>query len=864
MTVNTPFVISLIALLFYCVLLWIILTREARSRLHVFFSIYLGTMIIWSFGSLMTFANSPLGNTLFWLRMMVMGPYLMPVAFFAFVQVFLMIEWKAVMNLGLLTLLATLVLNFMGLILPQGRLVGSEIDVTYGFPAVVVPALTWVLMIGASAYALIREYRRTRDQIYRNRIKHLLLVLVVIFAGSATNATALKSFPIDITFNIFSALLIANAILRHQLIDINLVVRKGLLYSIPTVLIGSAYFVVTSLSLRYIKASDETQIFLISLIVAILTAVVAQPLRDKAQNWIDKTFYREKYDSWQMLQRVSRTAASVLDLTRLTEMILDEVISTLHLQRAAFFLKRDENGEYVLMTQRGMDGILNLKLARTHPVVSRLAAFGEALSKNDINVLPQFKSLWGQEKEDLERIGAELYIPLKSQGDMVGILAIGPRLSGLSYSEDDIQTLTTLANQTAVAFENARLFSAEQYRREELDSLYSLTRQLIATDDVNDVLDSTTRHVVESVHVQYARLLTQEEDGSFRCRAAYPFRYLDYPVGISKPLTPNVEQIYKKALKQDVAAFINANDEVLNPDDLKALVLVTNHSLAICPLKVGDQAIGLLVLGDETHPSQEPFDADKMRLANAIAGQAASALQRARFHEQMEESFVQTVLALANAADARDTYTNDHSQRMAALAEATCQELGMPESDIRAIHWAAVLHDIGKIGIPDEILRKNGPLDSDEWTIMKRHPEIGAKIVAPVKKLANVAPIIRAHHEKYDGTGYPNGLKGDQIPMGARLLTVVDAYGAMTDDRVYRKSLTHAEAVAELYRCIGSQFDPRIVDAFMRVLDRGIGRKTQPIVYKLEIGGPNLQNKPGESTTRPGSRYGFDHPSSNR
>ncbi len=135
------------------------------------------------------------------------------------------------------------------------------------------------------------------------------------------------------------------------------------------------------------------------------------------------------------------------------------------------------------------------------------------------------------------------------------------------------------------------------------------------------------------------------------------------------------------------------------------------------------------------------------------------------------------------------------------------------------MYWGALLHDIGKIGVPDEILRKAGPLTDEEWELMKRHPELGAEIVAPVKKLVDVAPIIRSHQEKFDGSGYPDGLRGEEIPLGARILAVVDAYGAMTDERVYRKARSHEEALAELRRCAKTHFDPEVVDAFLAVLE---------------------------------------------
>jgi HD-GYP domain-containing protein (c-di-GMP phosphodiesterase class II) len=296
---------------------------------------------------------------------------------------------------------------------------------------------------------------------------------------------------------------------------------------------------------------------------------------------------------------------------------------------------------------------------------------------------------------------------------------------------------------------------------------------------------------------------------------------MGYELGVGKiePVTTN--EYYQRAINLGKALVLDWDDPAFNEVVHHDLFLDFAKSVCISPLLVGDEPVGLLVLGEARRTTRESFDPDKLKLVNAISDQAASALRRATLHEQLEESFVQTVLALAKAMDVRDTYTQDHSQRMAAIADVLCRKLDIDEEQIQAIHSAAALHDIGKIGVPDEILRKPGPLTSQEWDSMKRHPKIGADILAPVIKLVHVAPIIIAHHEKFDGSGYPYGLKGDQIPMGARILAVVDAYIAITDERVYRKARSHKEAISELVKYSGSQFDPTVVNAFLKLVGEG-------------------------------------------
>ncbi|MGI8658788.1 MAG: HD-GYP domain-containing protein [Candidatus Limnocylindria bacterium] len=184
--------------------------------------------------------------------------------------------------------------------------------------------------------------------------------------------------------------------------------------------------------------------------------------------------------------------------------------------------------------------------------------------------------------------------------------------------------------------------------------------------------------------------------------------------------------------------------------------------------------------------------------------------------------FEQTIQALSKAVDARDRYTRNHSSRVSRISEAMARVMRLPEPEIEKITWAALLHDIGKIGIRDHILLKEGPLDKAERTLMNQHPEIGAEIVEPATQLKGEAPLILAHHEWFNGSGYPHGAEALDIPLGARIMTIADAYEAMTSSRPYRKTpLTHEQAIGQLEQFAGIQFDPEIVPILVN-MDRSI------------------------------------------
>jgi response regulator RpfG family c-di-GMP phosphodiesterase len=188
----------------------------------------------------------------------------------------------------------------------------------------------------------------------------------------------------------------------------------------------------------------------------------------------------------------------------------------------------------------------------------------------------------------------------------------------------------------------------------------------------------------------------------------------------------------------------------------------------------------------------------------------------AAYHE-LEDTYRSTLEALGSALDTRDIGTESHSRRVHGYALATARAYGVAPPMMRDLAHGVLLHDIGKIGIPDAILLKPGPLTPEEWTIMRTHPEIGKRLIERIPFLRGAVPIVYSHHEKWDGSGYPRALRGDEIPLGARIFAVVDAFDAMTFDRPYSKAVPFEAAKAEIRRCAGTHFDPTVVDSFLQV-----------------------------------------------
>ncbi len=192
-----------------------------------------------------------------------------------------------------------------------------------------------------------------------------------------------------------------------------------------------------------------------------------------------------------------------------------------------------------------------------------------------------------------------------------------------------------------------------------------------------------------------------------------------------------------------------------------------------------------------------------------------------RLYEDLRNTYMRTIKVLAHAIDARDHYTHSHSENVANYAVLIAEEMRLPAEQVQLIREACELHDLGKIGVEDSILSKPSKLDDKEWESMRKHPLIGAQILEPLSFLDGVIDLVKQHHEHFDGTGYPQGLKGEQILLGARILNLADAYEAMTSARAYRKTpMTKEQAVAEIKKNSGTQFDPKVVEAFLRIVDK--------------------------------------------
>jgi putative nucleotidyltransferase with HDIG domain len=236
--------------------------------------------------------------------------------------------------------------------------------------------------------------------------------------------------------------------------------------------------------------------------------------------------------------------------------------------------------------------------------------------------------------------------------------------------------------------------------------------------------------------------------------------------------------------------------------------------LLAVPLQRQEQVLGCMFGLDK---ASGEFDSVDTKLLNSIANESAIYLENAMLFDGVHGLMMGLLHSLTSAVDAKDAYTCGHSERVALLSRHLAAEIGLSDHQVERVYMAGLLHDVGKIGVPETVLQKPGKLTPEEFEQMKKHPEIGARILQDIKQIKDIIPGVLYHHERFDGKGYPSGLAGESIPQMGRILCLADCFDAMTSNRTYRKALPLEVALIEIRRCSGTQFDPKLAEAFLNI-----------------------------------------------
>jgi HD-GYP domain-containing protein (c-di-GMP phosphodiesterase class II) len=506
-------------------------------------------------------------------------------------------------------------------------------------------------------------------------------------------------------------------------------------------------------------------------------------------------------------------AIAPFDLPTLSQTIVEVVLEEFGQANCSVFLIQSGSDELKRMAVAGpyAGEVRKTILALDGPgQVSQAIRSGQVINTPDVRTASAYLPSW-------EAARSELTLPLKVGEKIIGAIDVQSATPD-AFQADDERLMSIFAERATLILEHARLYAQTEQRLQNLMSLRAVDMAIAGSFDLKLTLGILLDQVLRQLGIHAADVLIfNPVSQSFHYSAGQGFftqalQHTDLHMGDGYAGQAARERrvVTIRDLRKNTGSLVRSAD--FSREGFQTYVGV--------PLLAKGQIKGVLELFQRGGLS---LDEEQQAFLDMLAGQAAIAIESAQLFENLQGSnaelmmaYDETIEGWSHAMDLRDEETEGHSERVTGLTLQLASSLGFKAEDLVHLRRGALLHDIGKIGVPDEILRKPGSLSEDEWVIMRKHPQFAYDMLAPIAYLHKAIEIPFCHHEKWDGAGYPRGLKGEDIPFAARIFAVVDVWDALRSDRPYRKAWSREKALEYIREQSGKHFDPRVVDVFLR------------------------------------------------
>jgi diguanylate cyclase (GGDEF)-like protein len=510
------------------------------------------------------------------------------------------------------------------------------------------------------------------------------------------------------------------------------------------------------------------------------------------------------------LVEVGHAVGMSLDTTEVFRAVYAQVRTVL--ESDAFFVATVDRGRSMVSYRFLVDANVELR-SEDKPLAGTLAGLvverGQPLiirdTERDLSKLGLVRNAWGTVDER-----SILVAPMRIQGLVVGALSV-QSVKPNAYDEGDLELLVAIANEAAVAIERADLYARASGLSKRMVDLHRTGVEISSQRRMEDVIKLFAKAFVDSIGASAAAVYLDTGGETLEFAGNTTGRRPDEHLVLPKSATIGVVSPF------DSSTPIELTDSEHAPEPTRSRMREWGHrALFVQPLRAASEPVGALLV---TWKDPHVFTDDERELIGVLAGIGATAIRSMRIYVKLDDAYLSTVSKLTAMIQARDGYHEDHQRRIAADAVALGERLGLDGDVLRDLRYASLFHSLGKIGVPATILAKSGPLTPEERKIVREHPLLGARILESIEFLRTVVPIVRHANERWDGSGYPDGLKGDVTPLPARILSVAMSYEAMLADRPYRRALHPEAAVAELRTLAGAWYDPTIVEEFIAMIE---------------------------------------------
>jgi len=900
-------------------------------------------------------------------------------------------------------LVSAIVLALLGYI-PRGvEVTAAGISVDYGIWIAVVGFSFLFTVGGRDVYSLLRRHKISSDPAERNQITYLLgaIAILTVFAVISIVPRG-GEYPLSHIGNLVVACLLNYAVATHHLVDFRVFFRRGL----ASTLYGGIFIAICLIWWFLFDVVLHSESGFVSVIIALLsTLVISVVFGDRMRSVIaermEQVFYGEKAGPRRNLSNFIDKIYDAPTLEHFGSQLVSLLTYSIDCRRACFLLPGAGGGDFVSRFNYPhgvIKPLSTMKLRQDNPIVTWLRRESQGLSRREIETLPEFHSLWQEEKEDIRSAEIEMFVPLMHSGRLIAVLTVSKKRKGKLYTVEDLDLIKFTADHVAVSMEKEYLREQVEEQRGELALINRLSAIMTSSVNIEEIFENFAQELNSAIDIDYASVALIEED-HLRILALFSRLNSGRRVGDKIPFKDSAAEWVAEHKESLYQADLEHGREFSNT---KAHIKQGMRCAIYLPLVVRDDVIGTLLIASKHTQAYNPGQIQALKhLASQIAMPIenaqlyARAEQRARVdeltglfnrrhfeerfreeiarHSRRENSFsllmldldsfktyndiyghpsgdlllnqigriikssirsadqafryggdefvvilpetdvedayvvaertreriademkareiavtcsgglanypsdgmmhgelvtmadtalyyakrtggnriylsskilsestsgemgvdarksgLSTVYALASAVDAKDHYTYGHSRKVNTYAVALAEAIGVSPEEVSKISAAALLHDVGKIGVPDKILTKKGELSTLNWKAIRSHPTLGANIVRNVPSLAACVNGVLYHHERWDGTGYPEGLKGDGIPLDARILAIADAFAAMISDRPYRDALSGDKVKEQLRQGAGKQFDPGLVETFIGIVEASLSEKAE-------------------------------------
>ncbi|MFT4004769.1 MAG: diguanylate cyclase [Lacrimispora sp.] len=826
--------ISVTALCFYLFLMLAFVSAK-KSKLVGDFIVVLGSLILWTGGSLlMRLMAWPSYQV--WFHLSLLGIALVPYAFFCFIRDFCGYTSKKYHRVWLFLILAVNIYNMATRqLLAAPEIIQADGNVSFVYHmtwrVIAIYGLCFLVVI----HSMVIIWRCRKNKGICSKVVPLLLGILLLAVGNMV-VPVFNGFPIDILSGAINAGVMFYTLYARHVFKMTLLFSRVNCYITAMAISALAFYNIAQTMERLIRTKVAMLASFSVMIVAIMTMMVTMLIYFVAKGFFDKLFIKEEVSQTERLSEYTSMISQSLRLNEILQELVTVITGTLHTKKIYVCID-DEHGHFPAVFSGSPLDDKNFVLDEEAPLISWLKKHDSCLLLKDFKRTVEYKSMWEEEKKQLETLRIECFLPLKDGDDLAGLVLIGSKESRgklrSGYTEEDIIFLNSIESVSSIAVKNSRLYE-KAYEEARTDELTGLLNRKYFYEVLEEVYEKSRRTslALSIFNVDDFKLYNQLYGNKEGDRAlVHIAKIIQGTVGESGYCARYSGKEFAVILPEyDIYSAQNLSENIsrqiqnMNRDSAETYLKPLTVSCGICAIPYGAVSIQELISNADCavyHVKRSGKNAIRV-YSDGIIGIRNADEGLAKKHKSMYSEYAPTIYALTAAIDAKDHYTFQHSKNVAYYAVAMGEALGTSEEYREILKESALLHDIGKIGMPENILNKEGKLTSDEYEVMKRHVEGAVEIIRHLPSMDYVIPAVLGHHERYDGRGYPRRIAGNDIPLAARILCIADSFDAMVSRRSYKSSMSVDFAINELEKGAGTQFDPELVPAFARLVRTGV------------------------------------------